>query len=278
MINKETGELNTNIPAENAIGVYMIHAPNFEKAYFGSSNEVRRRLLRHRRDLVNRDHDNWELQQLFNKWGHLLQICIYYTDTKEEALNIEQAFIDEWFGTTAICNLAQDARSSGIGYIPKPETIERIRQANIGKPKSEAHRASISRTLMGRPVQPHVAEMLRSMNKGKIFSDETRKKMSLSGKGKVFSLETRQRMSEAVKRKPPVTMETRLKLSLARKGKPAIRTEKGLEALRLARIKPVSVEGTHYESIKLAAETLGLTIKVISNRLNSNNYPTYKRL
>lgn len=54
--------------------------------------------------------------------------------------------------------------------------------------------------------------------KGKVQSDETRKKMSDVNKGKILSYETRKKMSEAKKGKT-ISNETRKKISRAMKGK-----------------------------------------------------------
>lgn len=276
MFNRNKQEFNSTFQPENTPGAYMIFAPNYEKAYFGSSKHVRTRLLRHYRDLCGRIHDNYELQQLFNKWGPLLQLVICPTETKEEALDIEQNYIDLWFGTNAICNLAQDARSSGVGYKPTAETVEKIRQANLGKPKSAEHRAAIAKTLTGRPASPEVAERLRTIAIGRVVSDATREKMSASSKGRTMSEESRKKMSEAAKNRI-VSIETRMKQSALRSGKSIILSERARLDLIERTSKPVTIDNCHYPSIKIAAETLGLTIKVVSSRLASEKYPTWIR-
>lgn len=53
----------------------------------------------------------------------------------------------------------------------------------------------------------------------KVFSEQTRKKMSDAQKGKTPTLETRKKMSEAQKQRKPISPETRKKLSDAAKGR-----------------------------------------------------------
>lgn len=56
---------------------------------------------------------------------------------------------------------------------------------------------------------------------GRDTNDATRQKLSKALKGRVFTEETRRKMSESAKDKPPVTEETRHRMSMATKGRPS---------------------------------------------------------
>ena len=65
------------------------------------------------------------------------------------------------------------------------------------------------------------AEHTRLHNKGKTFSEETRRKISEANKGKFLSEDTRKKMSEAKKgrTRSPFSEEHRMKIAAAKKGK-----------------------------------------------------------
>ena len=75
-----------------------------------------------------------------------------------------------------------------------------------------------------------------------IFSDETRKKLSISNTGKKLTAEARKKIGEANKRRPPCSEETRKKLSISSKlwhlGK--THTEESKHKMSLAKLGRVS--------------------------------------
>lgn len=83
---------------------------------------------------------------------------------------------------------------AGKGRVASSETKARLSLARKGKPLSIGHRVKLSIAHMGQ----------RSWNKGKQFSDETRRKLSLSHKGKCLSGETKQKLSLGHKKNPKV--------------------------------------------------------------------------
>ena len=86
-------------------------------------------------------------------------------------------------------------RNPFYGKKHTPETAERLRLQKIGKSvnkgayRSPENRAKISASLKGRK-NPEIAEKLR----GRIISEETRKKLSEAGKGRIVTMETREKL------------------------------------------------------------------------------------
>lgn len=105
---------------------------------------------------------------------------------------------------------------------------------------------------------------------GRIFSEETKKRMSESGKTKHFTEEHKRNISKALKGITGRTHseETKMKLSKLKKGVPnpdhsKFMTENNPKA------RKVSIDGVVYKTIKEASEKLGMARHLVKNRLNS---------
>jgi group I intron endonuclease len=94
-----------------------------------------------------------------------------------------------------------------------------------GRVWTEQSRRKLSEAKMGHPVSDEARQKLRQANLGKKYSEETRRKVSAAGKGKKRSEETRRRISDALKSRP-ISEETRRKMSAARKYKPLTQEHK----------------------------------------------------
>tara|TARA_R110002020_G_C16254037_1_gene770020 strand:+ start:827 stop:1171 length:345 start_codon:yes stop_codon:yes gene_type:complete len=81
---------------KNIIGVYAVFFREWnEIAYFGSSKNIRARLLSHANALGKGKHKNFKLSKLYKRyhqscWCTLVKVC----ETEEEARVWEQIFID----------------------------------------------------------------------------------------------------------------------------------------------------------------------------------------
>ena len=78
-------------------GIYCIENTVTCRKYYGSSNNVQKRLKQHKTDLIKNIHHNVQLQRCFNKHGdvfrfYLLEETNFKTTT--ELLEYEQSFID----------------------------------------------------------------------------------------------------------------------------------------------------------------------------------------
>lgn len=81
---------------KDIVGVYAIFFRDFpDVAYFGSSKNVRARLLSHANALKKGKHKNWKLHKLYKLyhqscWCTLVKVCA----TEKEAREWEQVFIE----------------------------------------------------------------------------------------------------------------------------------------------------------------------------------------
>lgn len=171
-------------------GIYLITCTANGRVYVGSSYNIRRRWIEHRRDLRGNYHPNRHLQRAWNKYGEPAFTCVELEACeRNDLLAREQAWIDELrpFRHRGF-NIAIDARASGTGLSASPETRAKLSAAMLGKKKSSEHCAAIS---AGR--------------KGVIFSPETRAKIGATSRGRKRPSESQARINEANSKRYIVT-------------------------------------------------------------------------
>jgi hypothetical protein len=107
---------------------------------------------------------------------------------------------------------------------------------------------------------------------GRVFSEETKKKMSESGKKKVITKEHKENISKGVKLRGgyPHTEETKLRLSKIMSGR---KNEKHSKFMleNNPNIQKVSIEGEIYKSLKDVCVKLNMTLPSVRYRLNSKS-------
>lgn len=160
-----------------ASGIYKIICTANKKIYIGSSINLRDRRNAHFSELRRNKHGNRHLQNAWNKYGEQaftfevveFVLPMSLTSREQHWLNLLSPFGKKGF------NLAPEAGSSlGVKRLPcAPETIEKIRQGNLGK-----------------NVSPETREKLRGNTYalGHKRSLETREKMRQAKLGNKYSL------------------------------------------------------------------------------------------
>ena len=102
-------------------GIYKITTPS-GRCYIGSSNNIRKRAVKHDWELRNGRHANSKLQRSYDKHGELVLERIYKCAPKDLA-KWEQIFIDNLEPSLNILPVAYTSR----GHKHKPETIEKLK-------------------------------------------------------------------------------------------------------------------------------------------------------
>lgn len=157
-----------------------------------------------------------------------------------------------------------------------PEHKAKLLEANIGKPKSPEHKEAISKALTGRKLSPEHAKALTTSRTGKKNTPEHNAKIGEASKNRRHTEESKVKMSESAKQRSPISEETRVRMSEAHIGKKI--TQERNDELQQIRQKPIQIDGIIYSSIKEASEAIGMTRRVLTKRLDSDNYTNFVRL
>jgi group I intron endonuclease len=166
-------------------GVYKIYNLKNEKCYIGSSKNVSLRCDNHKQNLKNNKHSNKHLQASYNKYGKetFIFLAIEYCDN---FLEREQYWMD-----------LLDANNNKKGYNKRIKVDSN--SGRKGYKMSDEFKQKMR--LIGLKRRDVVAKWASEFHKGKIISEETRKKMSISQKNRKVSLETRLKISQKLTKK-----------------------------------------------------------------------------
>lgn len=177
---------------KNNSGVYKITNMTNNKVYIGSSSNIKLRLYRHSRALSQNKHANKHLQAAYNLVGkeNFIFVVLLYCDNKD-LLFYEQRAIDMYKPEYNICTLA----GSCLGIKHSNEAKAKITAAQLGRVVSEETRTKISLSHSG----------MKSTN-------EAKEKQALA---KLGNTNAKGRHKTFTKRKH--TEEAKLKMSISRK-------------------------------------------------------------
>ena len=128
-------------------GLYKIINKVNGKYYVGSTNNIKRRLRRHKYDLRNNVHSNLKFQRSWNKHGEEnFEFYVIENIEENQLLVLEQKLLNIAELTPEQCyNL-----TFGTGRIKHTEESKaRISKAMIGREKSETTRKKLSEGMMG---------------------------------------------------------------------------------------------------------------------------------
>lgn len=239
--------------------IYIIQNTKTKHVYIGQAQDVRARWIAHKSSLRLGKHGNVHLQRAWNKYGeNVFKFSVLEYCTVDQLNEREQHYLNTHIPNGICYNVAKDVIAPMRGLKDKPETLERKRNAHLGKTLSEqqrinmskaqkghmvsqSQRENISKTLTGRKLQ--LTEEQRKARsdrmkgnthgKGKSPNDETRKKLSAARTGeknvnfgKTFTEEHRRKLSESHMGHKH-TEETKRKISENHKSKKKPLTDSG---------------------------------------------------
>ena len=234
-------------------GIYKITNTVNGKCYVGSSISIRKRIAEHRWELRKNRHQNFHLQNAWNKYGEisfLFSILIYCN--KDSLIFYEDRTI-EALGTLN--------NASGYNLMPARRTdLTGSNYTEIRKQKAETQKRVMQSV--------EARERISRANKGRILSEETRARMSRARKGKKRSKEFCLKMSKINKGRIP-SQKTREIWSKQRRGKMA--------GAKSPLAKATTVDGTLYPTVTAAIEAMGISKTTYYRRLRGKRYGTQKQ-
>ena len=153
-------------------GVYVICSILDNRVYVGSSCNIPRRFRCHISSLLRGTHHNKHLQRFVDKYGikslrfGILEVCV---PKKHVLINREQYYLDLLKPKFNLAIVADSPMSGRKGEIKRPDVVERNKLAK-GKKRG--------------PLPISTRLRIGSSNRGKIISEQCRKKISAAKKGK----------------------------------------------------------------------------------------------
>jgi group I intron endonuclease len=225
----------------STIGYYRItHRPT-GYFYVGSSQNVSRRIQRHRAELEQGIHVNKNLQQIFTNWNDF-SVETFPTETLDEARAGEQRLLDRHIGAVGCCNVSTSATNGFAGvrpYVPKEtriKNLEKATEARRGAALSEEHKSKLSHAHTGKVLSNEHRAALSKAKTGSSLSDSHREAIRQGNLGKTRTDEFKRGVGELKSRK-------------------------------------VSINGVIYPSLKAASSAVGFSDVTVRKRLNDNvNY------
>lgn len=247
--------LASNSNLSHTSGIYQITCTANKKIYIGSTIDLYRRKYDHFHSLRLNKHHNPCLQRAWNKYGE--QTFVF--EVLELVLPIsliarEQYWLDKLkpFGCKGF-NIARNAEYIMLGRKQSPATIEKIRQANLGKKRTSHWKQSpetiekrkkiwlgrkhtpesiekISQAKRGQKLSPEAIEKVRQANLGKKQPLEAVEKTRQANLGRKHTPEAIERMKQGHRKNQPVrerpqpktnkklSLEHRRNLSLSKMG------------------------------------------------------------
>jgi len=188
-------------------GVYSLQHLKSGHIYVGSSVDVPRRLKAHRSLLLRGKHHSIRLQRAWDKFGEseFIFSAIEMVADRELLLEREQYYIDSLgaFGVSGY-NMLPKAGSTR-GYLrpsPSKETLQKMRESQLGRKHDEATKAKISAANKGKKRSVEHCLHMAAINTGKKLSAETIAKRSAKIRGikhPPYSEERRRNISESLK-------------------------------------------------------------------------------
>lgn len=253
-------------------GVYVLHNPEIDKLYVGSTNSLSSRKSAHFRMLKDNNHYNYKLQEAYNESPNFEFVSVQMR-TRDEAYQFEQCILDEFQGVPELLNIASDARAAMHNVTQ--ETIEKLRQYRLGKPLSmetrqklseirknrtldDEHRANVSKALIGHEVTEETKQKLREKAKERFLDPEFLAKHKEACKNRIMSDEAKERLKQVG-----------LQYRNSEEGK-NFHSQGGLATAEKLR-KPVNAGGIIYPSITDAAKALNTGRDVIKKRIKNDS-------
>lgn len=243
----------------NLFGVYLIHNEETGEAYIGSGI-LRNRAKNHRYHLNAQTHWNRNLQKAYNENPNFDFIGIATGEDRREALDLEQALIDDHWGNSLLLNICANVDQPMLGFNHSEGTREKISKIKEAQWQDPAFREkTVAAQAAGRAAMTEEERNARAEKIGTTLKSQYDSGERTSTKGQVRSEEFCRQNSSNVKSlwDDP---EWRANMLEARKGK------------TVAPKKAIVADGVTYESMSAAALAFGISVASVAYRLDSPKF------
>lgn len=237
-------------------GIYILGDLDTGMSYVGSASHLPKRINEHGYALKRGDHGNWRLQKAFNSGNQIVTIPIP-TKPGVDILEIEQTLLDEYYPTGQLYNIMKDVSPTLVGIKRTEETKRRIGEASARKFEDPNYRESHSEKIKLHLSDPINRERMIERVTAATTTPEHREKMAVIANKQWADPEARARKAEAVRERYLTNPEDR---------------QKRIDA-RAHLGKPVSVDGTVYPSLGMAARAVGTYSSHVRAKVKSKNQP-----
>lgn len=211
-------------------GIYIITNTVNKKVYIGLAVSLKRRYDSHRAALINQRHSNALLQRFCKKYGiDALSFSVLETCQKEDLASREVYYITLHNAIKKGFNICAGGSLGSTGRVFSKKSRDKMSKkalmrshvtaaANAARVWSEESRKKASITASKRKASEETRRKIGAASKGHVKSEQTLAKMRAINTGKVMSEESRRKMSLAQKGKKQ-SPEHIAKVSAALKGK-----------------------------------------------------------
>ncbi|MNN29467.1 GIY-YIG catalytic domain protein [compost metagenome] len=238
LVLSQTSTITPSRDTHSVPAAYALHHDKSGRTYVGSTGNLYARMSQHRTDLKRGVHKNPNLQEAFND-DPKFSMSFMATESKEQAVEIEQHLITTHHSSGRLLNIATDAINPGAGQVISDEQKEKLRSATQQQFSDPEYRQRHSEIIKQKWEDPEY----RQKNTGRVLSEESIAKVSDSVK---------QNWTDPSYREQQVNR---------------LNSPEHREMLVAAVSKPVVVDGVDYPSNAEAARQLGLKPSTLRARL-----------
>lgn len=268
-------------------GCYLIREIQEGKTYAGSSEKIYKRISRHKEWLLGlKAHPNKVFNEIVKDRNPLdFELIIFFTNTREEAYELEQFFVNMYKETNQLINIAHDVRYAMRGHQFSEEHKNKISEANKGREVDEKARLNISIARKSSEKAILQTSLLHARKRRRVSIGSTvYESITVACKALAMSETALRKATRDPKSdicfiddvKSPLagrslSEEQRAKLSSLRKNNEAAQQQ--LASIRHLTQKKIVLNDVLYESITQAARETKIGESTIRRRLRETNFP-----
>ena len=245
---------------------YIIQAQSTGEVYVGSTGSTYKRICLHRSDIKRKKHGNPGLNRIIQESTiDDFVIIAIFTNTREEAYELEQHLTDLYRPTGTLLNKGTDVKAPLKGEALSAESKEKISIARKTDPALIAQTREVhNRKKLPVSVDGVVYESLtEASNKSKYSNSFLRRRLRNGDNPNIFWTTDKRNVLVGTK----ISEEHKKILSMRHKSDPTMIAQ--LESIRHLCRKKIMLNGVLYDSVLEASRKTGLGESTIHKKLKS---------